>query len=208
MPNAITVVTPPASRPVSSADAKLYLRVDTTADDDLIGDMIDAATEAMERYLRRTLINTTLKLIIDRWPLSRGRKWWDGVRDGAITEVLGGAQYVQLPAPPLVSITSVYYYDLSDTQQLWAASNYYADTASGRLALKQTGVIPSSMREGNAMEITYVAGYGSSASSVPAPIVNGIKALIARMYDNRGCACEVDGEVEAYVRQYRIMDRL
>lgn len=49
-------ITPPIVEPVSLTRAKLFLRVEHDAEDDLIADMIRAARERVETYIGRSLI--------------------------------------------------------------------------------------------------------------------------------------------------------
>ncbi len=52
----LTRVVAPAFEPLTLAETKLYLRVDHSDDDASIARMIQAAREAAEFYLRRSLV--------------------------------------------------------------------------------------------------------------------------------------------------------
>jgi uncharacterized phiE125 gp8 family phage protein len=82
-------------------------------------------------------------------------------------------QRIALPMRPIQSITSI----VCDSTTLSAES--YALNAA-----KDTIDCASSIY-GNLITITYVAGYGSSASSVPTAIKQALLHHIASMYDDR-----------------------
>src|SRR5450631_4735333 len=65
------VISPPALEPLSLADAKLHLKVDTTADDALIESLIRACRFHIERLYDIALITQTLQLNLDYFPY-----WW------------------------------------------------------------------------------------------------------------------------------------
>jgi len=149
-------VSAPASEPVSLAEAKLYLRVDGTAEDALISDLIVAARMSAENFLRRSLITQSWKLAYNDY-----------------------VDYeVDLMMPPVVSIASVMIRDRDGSSQTFAAGNYYLNAAKNKLIFDTTPV-------GDLLEITYNTGYGS-ASQIPQPIKYGILAHIAALYDERG----------------------
>jgi len=55
----------PALEPVSLTEAKLHLRIDTTAEDVLISSLIKAARQYCENYQRRAYITQTWELWLD-----------------------------------------------------------------------------------------------------------------------------------------------
>lgn len=166
---AIRVVTEPAVEPISVDDLKVDLRIDSdlTAEDYLLVALITAARRWCEGVLRRTMITTTLELILDAFP---------------------GGDTIELPRPPLVSVTSVKYYDEAETEATLSAANYQVDTYSqpGRIVLTATGAWPSTaLRPANGVIIRYVAGYGAEESSVPATFVQAIRLLAGHWYESR-----------------------
>lgn len=203
----LTTVTPPASDPVSLAEAKEYLRVDNTAENDTITAMIKQATDMMEQFLRRALINRTLKLTFDSAPVLRSSAWWSGTRDGAISDLRRINPFIILPFPPLVSVTSVKYYDTTDTERTFSADAYFADTEGARVVLKQGYSWPAPVRSQNSYAVTYVAGYGETAASLPPQIVGALKALIAHLYENRDCP-GLPENVARFARPYRVLDQI
>ena len=191
---ATKLTVPPAAEPVALSDVKLHARIDTSADDSLISNLITGARQWAENYTGRALINQTWQMALDLWPAA-SEEWWDGMREGPIS-ALDRVNYIAFPHPPLVSVTSVQYFDDSDTATTWPATNYFVDTVRqpGRLALRLGATWPIPTRSANGIVITYIAGYGSDGTNVPEPIKTAIRQLVAHWYEHRG-------EVEAITGQ-------
>ena len=207
--NGLTLVTPPAAEPVTLAEAKAHLRVDIANDDSLITDLIASARQAAESHTRRALVTQTWRLSLDRFP-GKPLPWWDGVREGA--EIPEPANAVELPRPPLQSVTAVTAYDDTDAATVMPAADYFVDTdrEPGRIVLRSGKTWPSVTRVANGVEVVFVAGYGA-ASAVPQAIRQGILMLVGHTYENReavvtdGAAAELPLGVAALWRPYRVL---
>lgn len=156
-------VTAPFEEPISVAEAKDQLRLETSADDDKIARLIRTATDRCEAELGRSFCTQTWRLTLDRFP----------------------RRYLRLPRPPLVAVTSVKYYDTSNVLQTLDPAFYEADAESdpGRLALDILHYWPATYVRTNAVQVTYTAGYGAP-SSVPERIRHAIAMLTAHWYEN------------------------
>lgn len=187
-PYRISVATSPADYPVSVSDAKKHLRIDLSDDDSYIASIIAVATSAVEKFTGRSLINRTYDMYLDAWPCDdvMANEWWDGVREGAF--VGSPSKAIELPFPPLSSVSSVTYYDESNNATTWETTNYHVDNKGepGRIALKQGGVVPLPTKTINGIKITFVAGYGTDASDVPDMLVQAVKMIVAYLYEKRG----------------------
>lgn len=155
----------PATEPLTTAEAKTHLVVDHSDDDTYIDTLVAAARAYVEQYTGRQLVTATWTMDLERFP---------------------GDDFIQLPFPPLQSVTSVKYYDLSNSQQTLAASKYVvADSTPGRLRLVSGEAWPQVYPDrAQAVEVIFVAGYGA-ASAVPADIKHAIKMLVGHWYENR-----------------------
>jgi uncharacterized phiE125 gp8 family phage protein len=165
--------TPPATEPVSLAEAKLFLRVDNTDEDTLITELITVARRAAEEYIGKSLITQSWKIAYDEYV----------------------DECVNLPHGPVQSITSVKRFDRDDTETTIASSVYY-------LTAKKNMLIFDTAQLGHRIEIIYQAGY-SNASDVPEPIKQGILSHIAGMYDGREEAATMAAAAITLYQPYR-----
>jgi uncharacterized phiE125 gp8 family phage protein len=68
---------------------------------------------------------------------------------------------------------------------------FFLDMASfpGRMILNTGETWPTALRDRNAIEIEYEAGFGADASAVPATIKRAIAQTAGYLYENRGTGC-------------------
>ena len=161
----LEIITPPATTPISRAELKTHLRVDTTAEDDYIDAVILAATDYFEQRSWRQLITATYGLYLDDFP----------------------TDYIEFPKAPLQSITSVQYVDTSGVTQTWSSALYEVDLKSevGKLRPIDGEGFPGVDNVYNAVTITFKAGYGDAGTDVPDMILSTIKLIGAYFYENR-----------------------
>lgn len=190
----MTIQTEPAAEPVSTDDAKLHLRVDIDDDDDLIDALVKAAREHVEIITRRALITQTWDYYLDEFPT------------GSVIEI---------PRPPLQSVTHVKYTDKDGTESTFSSASYHVDTDGepGRIVLKYGESWPGdTLQTSNPIVVRFVAGYGESGASVPEAIIQAIKLLVGHYYENReavyggrGQAMMLPSGVDALLWGYRVL---
>lgn len=190
----LALVTPPASEPVTVAEAKLWLRQDIDDDDALIGSLITAARSYAEVVQKRQLMSATYKLALDQFPV--WQRSWGNVGPSIV-----------LPLPKLQSVTSVKYVDMSGTQQTLSTGRYVVDVISqpGRITPVYWQTWPTIRPQTGAVEVVYVAGY-ADAASVPEATKTAIKMLVAHWYRNREAVGTVGGKLEFSVASLLAID--
>lgn len=163
---ALSLVTAPAATPWDLTEAKLHLRIDGSAEDSLLTAYLNAATEQVEMFTRRSLINRTYSLRLDRFP---------------------STTFVELPRPPLASVTHVKYRDEAGVEQTLSSGNYsvLTDELVGMVVLKADQAWPATAERVDAVEIRFVAGYGSGAANVPQSLRLAVLHLAAHWFENR-----------------------
>ena len=185
-----TTETITGSEPTVLADFKARIRVTDSGQDSVLTSYLKVARQLAEKHTRRAIVQRSVVLFMDSFCSKEGRRdeWWDGVREGVISEMRGFPRAVNLPIPPLQSVTYVKTYDDNDTASTMDAATYLVDTSDksvpGRIILRNGSVWPTALRSANAVEISYVAGYANG--SVPDMIVEAIYRLAAYLYSNRG----------------------
>lgn len=159
----------PRALPLTLDQAKQHLRIDFQGDDLTIKSLIEAARDWFELRVNRTLTTTTWKLTRDCFP-------YDDCE-------------LMLRFPPLVTVDSVKYYDGDNVQQTWANTNYHAildDFVCGALRRAHDIEWPTPAYDRpDMLQITFTAGYGSTAASVPAIAKQCLLLLVGHWYENR-----------------------
>jgi uncharacterized phiE125 gp8 family phage protein len=156
--------TAPAVEPILKAEAKLYLKQDSTADDDLIDSLIIAARIEVENILGYKLINQT-------WDY-----WQKDFTDP-----------IQIDMLPLSSITHVKYLDINRVEQTVANTDYYVYTNTEPGLIEPVSNWPIAGDWYNAVNVRFVTGFGAAATNIPEfeLIERAMLMIIADAYEFR-----------------------
>jgi uncharacterized phiE125 gp8 family phage protein len=171
----LTRAAQPVVEPVSLADAKTHLRVDTESDDDHILALISAAREWCENYTQRTFIHTQWTMTFDTFP-------WE----------------IELPRPPVAvasgntATTITYAMETGGTATL-ATSQYRVDRTAepGVIRTVYAGTWPSHLLDRNSISVTWWGGYGEDGGKVPKVVRSAILMLVAYWYERRLAADQI-----------------
>jgi len=157
----LQLITPPASEPVTLADAKAYLKIDGSDEDALVTSLITASRARAEWHSGRALVTQSWCLRLDAWP---------GV--------------VEIPLPPLQTVTSIATTTIDGIRSVIDPALYHVDSASepARVCLPTR---PLRLAGRDCLEIAFTAGYGD-ATAVPQAIRQAILEITAELYAHRG----------------------
>jgi uncharacterized phiE125 gp8 family phage protein len=161
---ALALITAPTTEPVTLVEARQHLRIDDNVQDDVLSRLISAARRRAEVHTRRALITQTWDLVLDFFPVCE----------------------IQIPRPPLQSVTTVKYIDTSGVQQTLDPLLYTVDTRTepGRVTPAYGESWPSVRDQYNAVEVRFVAGFGA-ATAVPEDIKAAILLMVGHLYEHR-----------------------
>lgn len=185
-------VTETATPAVPLKDIKRHLNIDYSDDDTLLTDYILTATRDVEHDTNRSFINKTYVMKLDCFPSYY---------------TVGLHNDIVIPVAPLSSVTSITYVDENEATQTWASSKYTVDTSSepARVEPAYQETYPSTLNINNAVTVTFVAGYGTSESSVPVEIQHIIKMLVSEYWMHREFGCMSDAfrlSYESMIRRH------
>lgn len=185
---AIAQTTAPQVPILTTAEAKLFLRVGNAVENDLIDSLVLGALDAVQGFTGRQLVNAVYTWNVDRWPRTSrpfGGGPWDSSRPRSRSEFV-------VPFSPLASVASVKYYDVAGDQQTLSSSVYVVvtDEQPGkiRLGLDQTWIETDGRLA--AIEIIFTAGYGTAASDVPAAALSAVRLILGDLYWHRSATAE------------------
>jgi len=179
----LKLITPPTSEPVTTEQAKLWLRLDSDAEIDTVAMLIAAARQTLDGadgYLGRCLDTQTWALTLDRFPCERE---------------------IRIPLPPLQEVVSVKYLDSTGAEQTFSSDSYRLDSDdwSGRILLDGGASWPSTLFERAAVTITFKAGY---ANGVPEGLRAEILRLVGIWFDDRSMVGQLPSD---WSSRYRLV---
>ena len=161
---ALNLITDAATEPVTRAEATLFMRYTGSLQNDVVDSLIVAATRIVQNWCSTQLVNATYEYYTDQFcnemPISIG---------------------------PISSFTMLEYQDADDTEQTLATTVYGTDLISpvNKVYLKEGQTWPATRQNPNAVKMTFVAGYGATASDVPEHYKTAIKMLVSDMFEHR-----------------------
>lgn len=154
----LSLVTGPASEPITTAEAKAHCRIDSSADDTLIGTLITSAREWAEGFANVRIVSQTWDYTLDAFPAC-----------------------IDLPFGPVSAITHIKYYDTANVQQTLSSSAYDYSLAGPvvRILPAYGYAWPSTYERAGAVVVRFAAGY----SVVPERVKAAIKLHVEAHYD-------------------------
>jgi uncharacterized phiE125 gp8 family phage protein len=180
-------IVPPAIEPVSLADAKDFLRILASDEDELLGTLITAARLMVEAACGRMLIDQGWRLVLDRWPA-------------------GGE--LRLPLSPVGRIIAARVYDAAGGAQVVPQASLALIEGTDPPVITVSGTVPVPGRDRASIEIDVVAGFGTTRDLVPAPLRQAVLRLACRWFEHRGDvvsrdATHLPAEIAALVSPFR-----
>jgi len=166
------LVTAPEFMPISMQIAKKQIKMeDVDADDDLIELQLGSAVEEAEIYLGRSLMKQTWAM----YPV----QWADKI-------IVGNHN-------PVLSITSVKYFDSDGVEQTIPSDQYKLSSASNQAVIQFNALFESPDLEEDNLEpivIEMICGYNAGNESaqkgaVPKPIRSAILLKLSALYEMR-----------------------
>ena len=170
------LISPPTVEPVALADAREWLRLVETNEDDLVSALIVSARLMVEAATRRLLLTQSWRLVLDRWP-----GLWashDGHRPRP--------EILMFPLAPFQSVAAIRVRDASGAATTLDPATYRVIAAPEQARVVFNASPPEPGAAAAGVEIDIVCGYGDEATSVPEPLRLAVKMLVARWFENRG----------------------
>lgn len=168
--------TGPAVEPVGLDGLKLWARIDTNAEDELLATLIATARQAAEEHTRRAFIR---------------QEWTMAVR--------GWTGWLPIPRPPLIEVLEVRSVGFDGAVTVWPAGDYLVRGAGDQ------GQIMALTPVLGLVEIDFAAGYGPAAADVPAAIRTAVTAWASELYESRTPANEPPQNVVQALAPWRVL---
>lgn len=167
----LSLLAGPTIEPVSLAEAKQWLRLDESSEDDLLSALIVSARLTIETFTRRSLITQIWRMTLDSWP--------QPVSDNST---------IAIPFAPFQRAIAIRVYGHADVTQTVSASAYLAPAADDHARIAFLTHPPEPGQKIDGIEIDIVVGYGDDATDAPEPLRRAILMLVAYWRENRGDA--------------------
>jgi hypothetical protein len=184
----LRLITAPTVEPVALSEVKAFLRVDTTAEDDVINIMLKGARRLCEECTQRAFITQTWQLTLDAFYSCDNDLPFSGTVILPTNYANGSGGDIDLSRLPVQSIVSIKTYAADNSVSTVDPSVYRLDDAGGRIVLNDGQSWPSNLRQSGAVVITFICGYGDDGTKVPETIILAIIQQTSAMYEDRKCS--------------------
>lgn len=160
----------PAVEPVTLTEVKQEARLTSTADDSLLTGLISTAREVAEDMTHRSLALKTYQVYLDHFPPP--------------------TEPIRVPAPPLVTLSSIEYLDSTLTWQTWDAAEYFvASVQEPALILYKPGSIyPVAQCVPWPVRVNFTAGFDAANPNaepkIPSKFKKGLIRLVIHFYEH------------------------
>lgn len=156
----------PLVEPVSVAELKAQLRIDSDDETVLLSSLIVAARIHVEQNWGLALINQGWSIFLDRWP---------------------AAPELRAPLFPIRGVRALRIYDANNqaTDMNFADHVVCSDARTLRFTRSDGADWPNPLRETNGVEIAIEAGFGAEPSQTPEPIRRALLLLASWWYEDR-----------------------
>jgi uncharacterized phiE125 gp8 family phage protein len=163
----LVLVTGPTAEPITLEETKSFAHITTADDDAVIASLITTARQMFDgpnAWFGRALMPQTWAYSLPAFP----------------------AGAIELPLPPLRSVTTIQYVDANGATQTLAPAAYVANTTiePGTVAPIPTTTWPVARVQDNAVTVTYVSGYLSD-TAIPREIKTWLMQAVSFLYLNR-----------------------
>jgi uncharacterized phiE125 gp8 family phage protein len=188
------IITEPTSYPVTITEIKEFARIDGNEEDSILEVFLSGVVNNVEAYLGRALITRTYKMVMDEW----------------------NDREIELPMPPLISVSSIKTIDEDNVETTYDSSNYFVITESipGRVVIKKDSIMPTNTdRDKAGYSITWNAGY----TDIPKQIKIAIMQWVTMIYENRSMVenemntinrvteLQIPNEVKKILQPFRVL---
>jgi len=157
------LLTPPAVEPLSLAEAKAFLRVETEDDDPLIAALIAAGRVHVERQTGLALITQGWRLVLDCWP-ENGR--------------------IAVRPAPLKALNAARVFDFDGEARTIDLRPFVLDASASTLFFRPW-TLPMPTRIAAGIELDVTVGFGDTAADVLEPLRQAVRLFVAHWYENR-----------------------
>jgi len=166
----IAELLPPMAEPITLAEAKAHLRLDTGEEDALVLALIRAARDYLETVTGLCLMTRPMRLYLDDWPEDR---------------------VIRIARGPVRTIEAVTVYDADGAPVEVDAGGHVLDGTArpARLVLAEK---PLTARAVNGIEIDFTAGFGETGAEVPDTLKRALLLHVAAMFELRGAVSPGD----------------
>ena len=194
----LRLITPPAET-LTLEQAKAHLRYVDDDEDALITALVKSATQNVEQFTGRALIDQTWELVLDAFPTT--------------TDELE----IKIPKPPLIEVTQIEYDNADGDQIIISSGDYYVDTVSepGWVVPQGTLTWPTTIDAINSVRVRFRAGYLNTDSpptaAVPDDILAAVKLMLGTLFEHRevqvvgSTAVRLPWGIENLLRPHRVL---